>query len=303
VNWVLDADIRGFFDALRGPMPRHKASARYTSLRFRNPPNASGVCCSGEKTSSPRSMSRDRTAGSASASGVSCTNLSFGGHDPAADAVASLQKVVMWTRLARLVSAPDIPTFSEMGLPALSYSAWQGFVAPKGTPRDIIAKINAAAVENDRTVTVCREDLRRELLARAVMTLIINNDDGGTAFTGSPGDFGKLIADDTGKWGKVRRRPPRVRTAHRGEPPRPRWDRNAGKLDSGHGGAERNIVRIVVGELNFAHGTGFPFGLHQGIRIGGTGCSVLMIRNFNRSQPTFTTSGPWPMHLQAPTGW
>jgi len=49
--------------------------------------------------------------------------------------------------------------------------------------------------------------------------------------------------------------------------------------------------------------TGFPFGLHQGIRIGGTGCSVLMIRNFNRSQPTFTTSGPWPMHLQAPTGW
>ena len=51
------------------------------------------------------------------------------------------------TSEARLVSAPDIPTFSEMGLPALSYSAWQGFVAPKGTPRDIIAKINAAAVE------------------------------------------------------------------------------------------------------------------------------------------------------------
>jgi tripartite-type tricarboxylate transporter receptor subunit TctC len=48
---------------------------------------------------------------------------------------------------ARLASAPDIPTFSERGLPALSYSAWEGFVAPKGTPRDIIAKINAAAVE------------------------------------------------------------------------------------------------------------------------------------------------------------
>jgi hypothetical protein len=36
----------------------------------------------------------------------------------------------------------------------------------------------------------------------------------------------------------------------------------------------------------------FPFGLRQGIRIGVTGCSVLMIRNFNRSRPTFTTSGP-----------
>jgi tripartite-type tricarboxylate transporter receptor subunit TctC len=48
---------------------------------------------------------------------------------------------------ARLVSAPDIPTFSEMGLPALSYSNWAGLVAPKGTPRDIVAKINAAAVE------------------------------------------------------------------------------------------------------------------------------------------------------------
>jgi tripartite-type tricarboxylate transporter receptor subunit TctC len=51
------------------------------------------------------------------------------------------------TSEARLVSAPNIPTFTEMGLPALSYSAWQGFVAPKGTPRDIIAKINAAAME------------------------------------------------------------------------------------------------------------------------------------------------------------
>jgi tripartite-type tricarboxylate transporter receptor subunit TctC len=48
---------------------------------------------------------------------------------------------------ARLASAPDIPTFSEMGLPALSYPGWQGFVAPKGTPRDIVAKINTAAVE------------------------------------------------------------------------------------------------------------------------------------------------------------
>jgi tripartite-type tricarboxylate transporter receptor subunit TctC len=47
----------------------------------------------------------------------------------------------------RLTVAPDIPTFVEMGLPAMSYSEWGGLFAPRGTPRDIIEKINAAAVE------------------------------------------------------------------------------------------------------------------------------------------------------------
>jgi tripartite-type tricarboxylate transporter receptor subunit TctC len=42
--------------------------------------------------------------------------------------------------------APDIPTFGEMGLPALSFSGWGALFAPKGTPRDIVAKLNAAAV-------------------------------------------------------------------------------------------------------------------------------------------------------------
>jgi tripartite-type tricarboxylate transporter receptor subunit TctC len=47
----------------------------------------------------------------------------------------------------RLALAPDIPTFAEMGLPALSYSGWVGLFAPRGTPRDIIGKLNAAVVE------------------------------------------------------------------------------------------------------------------------------------------------------------
>ena len=47
----------------------------------------------------------------------------------------------------RLTLAPDIPTVGEMGLPVLSFSAWWGLFAPKGTPRDIIGKLNAAAVE------------------------------------------------------------------------------------------------------------------------------------------------------------
>jgi tripartite-type tricarboxylate transporter receptor subunit TctC len=48
---------------------------------------------------------------------------------------------------ARLVLAPEIPTFVEIGLPGLSYSAWYGLFAPKGTPKDIIGKLNSAVVE------------------------------------------------------------------------------------------------------------------------------------------------------------
>jgi tripartite-type tricarboxylate transporter receptor subunit TctC len=47
---------------------------------------------------------------------------------------------------ARMALAPDIPTFGEMGLPAVSMSQWSGLFAPRGTPRDIIGKLNAAAV-------------------------------------------------------------------------------------------------------------------------------------------------------------
>jgi tripartite-type tricarboxylate transporter receptor subunit TctC len=47
---------------------------------------------------------------------------------------------------ARLTFAPAIPTFAEAGLPFLVYSGWYGLFAPKDTPNDIIAKVNAAAV-------------------------------------------------------------------------------------------------------------------------------------------------------------
>jgi tripartite-type tricarboxylate transporter receptor subunit TctC len=51
------------------------------------------------------------------------------------------------TASARLPSAPDIPTVAEAGLPALDISVWYGLWAPKGTPKEIIAKLNAAAVQ------------------------------------------------------------------------------------------------------------------------------------------------------------
>ena len=47
----------------------------------------------------------------------------------------------------RSASMPDIPTADETGVQGLYMSGWFGFWAPKGTPKDIIAKLNAATVE------------------------------------------------------------------------------------------------------------------------------------------------------------
>ena len=51
------------------------------------------------------------------------------------------------TSETRLAIASDIPTFGEIGMPALSYSGWFGLFAPKNTQRDIIRRLNTAAVE------------------------------------------------------------------------------------------------------------------------------------------------------------
>jgi tripartite-type tricarboxylate transporter receptor subunit TctC len=47
----------------------------------------------------------------------------------------------------RSALAPDIATFAEAGLPALTYTNWYGLFAPKGLPKDIVAKLNMAVVE------------------------------------------------------------------------------------------------------------------------------------------------------------
>jgi tripartite-type tricarboxylate transporter receptor subunit TctC len=50
------------------------------------------------------------------------------------------------TAPSRLSAAPDIPTVDEAGLPGFHISAWEGVWAPKGTPKDVIGKLNAAMV-------------------------------------------------------------------------------------------------------------------------------------------------------------
>jgi tripartite-type tricarboxylate transporter receptor subunit TctC len=88
---------------------------------------------------------------------------------------------------ARLAVAPDIPTFAENGLPALSYSAWSGFFAPRGTPKDIIGKLNAAAVEalGDPAVRSRLADLGLEIFPREQQT---------------PEALGTLVKADAKKW-------------------------------------------------------------------------------------------------------
>jgi tripartite-type tricarboxylate transporter receptor subunit TctC len=51
------------------------------------------------------------------------------------------------TAKKRLASAPDIPTADEAGVPGLHATVWNGFWVPKGTPPEIVAKLNAAAAD------------------------------------------------------------------------------------------------------------------------------------------------------------
>jgi tripartite-type tricarboxylate transporter receptor subunit TctC len=46
----------------------------------------------------------------------------------------------------RWFAAPDVPTADELGLPGIYVSTWHGFWAPKGTPRDIVMKLNGASM-------------------------------------------------------------------------------------------------------------------------------------------------------------
>jgi tripartite-type tricarboxylate transporter receptor subunit TctC len=81
---------------------------------------------------------------------------------------------------------PDIPTIGDF-VPGFEASQWVGLHAPKNTPSEIIGKLNAE-------INAGLAD--PQLKARFA-------DLGGSVLAGSPADFGKLIADDTGKWAKV----------------------------------------------------------------------------------------------------
>src|SRR5262249_1777362 len=90
------------------------------------------------------------------------------------------------TTATRSDALPDVPTLGET-LPGFEASAWFGVGAPKATPTEIVEKLN-------KEINAALADPKMK--ARLA-------DVGGTALSGSPADFGKLLADDTEKWGKV----------------------------------------------------------------------------------------------------
>ena len=81
---------------------------------------------------------------------------------------------------------PDLPTVGDF-VPGYETSAWQGVGAPKNTPAEIIDKLN--------------KEINAGLADPKIKARVA--DMGGTVLAGSPADFGKLIADETEKWGKV----------------------------------------------------------------------------------------------------
>ena len=81
---------------------------------------------------------------------------------------------------------PDIPAMGE-SVPGYEASTWFGVGAPRNTPAEIVARLN-------REINAGLADPKMK--ARFA-------DLGGTVLPGSPADFGKLIADETEKWGKV----------------------------------------------------------------------------------------------------
>jgi tripartite-type tricarboxylate transporter receptor subunit TctC len=90
------------------------------------------------------------------------------------------------TTAKRSQALPDVPTIGE-SVPGFEANTWQGIGAPKGTPADIIDKLNSAI--NDGLADPKYKSRFNDL--------------GAETFAGSPADFGKFIVDYTEKWAKV----------------------------------------------------------------------------------------------------
>jgi tripartite-type tricarboxylate transporter receptor subunit TctC len=87
----------------------------------------------------------------------------------------------------RFAALPDVPTFDESGLPGYESIGWFGFVAPAGTPPEIIGRLNQAIVASLQDPAV-RDQIR---------TI------GAEPMPGTPEEFGRFIRSEYEKWAKV----------------------------------------------------------------------------------------------------
>jgi tripartite-type tricarboxylate transporter receptor subunit TctC len=86
----------------------------------------------------------------------------------------------------RMPVLPDVPIIGDV-VPGYTVTGWLGIGAPKGTPPEVIEQLNQAV----------NAALADPLVKTRMAEL------GSDIFTGSPADFGKLIAEETEKWAKV----------------------------------------------------------------------------------------------------
>jgi tripartite-type tricarboxylate transporter receptor subunit TctC len=101
---------------------------------------------------------------------------------------AGTLKVLGFGSTTRLAQYPEVPTLAESGLPGYEAGSWYGLAAPKGTPPEIVAKLNGETqrIFNDPA-------FRDKFLAPNFIFSIVS----------SPEAFAERIRRESAKWGKV----------------------------------------------------------------------------------------------------
>jgi tripartite-type tricarboxylate transporter receptor subunit TctC len=120
----------------------------------------------------------------------------IGGHlltafNPPAPLIPHLQsgaiRAIAVTTLVRTAALPDLPTFAESGFPGFDAATWHAFVAPAGTPREVVAALHKAA---DQTL---KDPAVRKALA----------DFGIDVINGTPDQLRDYIKSEIPKWAEV----------------------------------------------------------------------------------------------------
>jgi tripartite-type tricarboxylate transporter receptor subunit TctC len=91
------------------------------------------------------------------------------------------------TTATRYPELPDVPTMQEAGVPGYEATAWFGMLAPKGTPRSVVARINSEVNK-----ALAHADVKEKLAQQ-----------GAVASAWTPEQFGEFIHNEIAKWGKV----------------------------------------------------------------------------------------------------
>jgi tripartite-type tricarboxylate transporter receptor subunit TctC len=92
------------------------------------------------------------------------------------------------TTLQRAASAPEIPPLAEVGLPGFDWAAWQTVAVPGGTPKDVVAKLNAAV-----NAAIAEPEVAKKLADLQFIPI----------GKGSPAELDRFVAAEIGRWGKV----------------------------------------------------------------------------------------------------